>query len=191
MLLHIPAGINDHQQHFNQTMEGISVAASVASLVQITATVIDFFSTMTETSRIAQNVLAELRELEPIFHQLQDFILDFDEGNGNDRKSMIFVDQLVATLTGCVCSFAELEQVLDGLNINDNAGVLLRLWGTAKWALKDPDLVRILDNLQKYKLTLNLMLTIITWFVAAHCLYIYAGLMLTIMYQQINANGTA
>jgi len=172
-------------------MEGLSVAASVASLVQITATVIDFISTMTETSRIAQNVLAELRELEAIFHQLQDFILNFDEGNGNDRKSMIFVNQLVATLTGCVCSFAELEQVLDGLNINDNAGVLLRLWGTAKWALKDPDLVRILDNLQKHKLSLNLMLTIITWFVAAHCLYIHAGLMLTIMYQQINANGTA
>jgi hypothetical protein len=145
-------------------MDGLSVAASVAGLLQVTAKVIDFFSTMMGASTIAQNVLAEAKALQAIFHQLQHFILDFADGTDN-RRSMIIIDQLVATLTGCVCVFNNLEQVLDGLNI----GGQVCLWDSAMWAWKDQDLTRILGDLQKHKSSLNLMLTIINWFVIALC----------------------
>jgi len=148
-------------------MDGLSVAASVAGLFQATTKVISFISVMTESSSTARNVLAEVKALQIIFSQLQNFIDNFTEsteGTG-DRKSMISVNQLVATLTGCFCAFTDLEQVLESLNTNEDSSSLFRLWSSAKWALKDKDLSRILSFLQIHKSSLSLILQIIYWFV--------------------------
>jgi hypothetical protein len=150
-------------------MDGLSVAASVVGLVQLSAKVIDvistFISTAAEAPKTARSVLTESKALQAIFHQLQDFILNSAE-EIDDRES-IYVEPLVATLTGCVCSFSELEKVLESLNTKPDGGFLFRLWDSAKWALKDVDIGRILGDLQKHKSSLNLMMTAITWYVTA------------------------
>jgi hypothetical protein len=120
-------------------MDGLSVAASIAGPIQVTAKIIDFISTTAEASMTARNVLAEVNTLQAIFHQLQDFILNFEEAI-DDRRSMIHVNQLVATLTGCVCAIFDLEKVLESLNVNNvnnEAGSVRRLWDNAQWVLKD------------------------------------------------------
>jgi hypothetical protein len=143
-------------------MDGLSIAASIAGLVQIGAKIIDFISTAGEASTTARNVLAEAKALQAIFHQLQEFILTFEDGS-SDRKSMTSVNQLVATLTGCVCTFTDLVKVLENLNANWDAGSALSLWRRTKWACKDRDLTRILSDLQNHKSSLNILLTIINW----------------------------
>jgi hypothetical protein len=170
-------------------MDGLSVGASVAGLVQVASKVVQFISTMSGASSTARNVLAEARSLQAILHQLQDFIIRFDQGL-HDQRSMIYVNQLVTTLTGCVCAFNDLEKVLDSLNTSHDASALLRLWCSAKWALKDPDLSRILGDLQKHKSSLNLMLTIITWLVTKHSKLFIDKLNCTTMRQRISAYST-
>jgi len=44
--------------------------------------------------------------------------------------------------------FSDLEKLLESLNPNSDASLLLRLWDGTKWALKDSDICRILGNLQ-------------------------------------------
>jgi hypothetical protein len=150
-------------------MDGLSVAASVAGLVQLSAKVISIISTFISATagapKTARSVLAESAALQAIFHQLQDFILNSSE-EIDDRES-IYVEPLVATLTGCVCSFNELEEVLESLNTKPDAGSLLRVWDSTKWARKCSDIDRILGDLQKHKSSLNLMIATITWYIPA------------------------
>ncbi|KAF8541759.1 hypothetical protein BDD12DRAFT_979420 [Trichophaea hybrida] len=142
-------------------MDGLSVAASIAGLVQIASTVVNFISGMADASTTARSVLAEAQALQPIFHHLQDFILDFAE-ESDDQRSMIYVDDLIAILTGCVCTFTELERILDSLTANDHSGSVVSPRARIKLAFKDKDLNRIFGDLQKHKSSLNLMLMIIT-----------------------------
>ncbi|KAF8544534.1 ankyrin repeat-containing domain protein [Trichophaea hybrida] len=98
-------------------VDGLSVAASVAGLTQLAAKVIGFVSTVADAPIIARNVHAEVRAFQAIFDQLQDFITNFSEGD-ETRK---YVDQLIATLTGCVCSFSELDKELESLKTEINS----------------------------------------------------------------------
>jgi len=148
-------------------MEGLAVAASVAGLVQVAAKAIDLISNTAGASSTARNVLTEVNALQAIFHQLQDFILDSPKYK-NDRKLMINVEQLVTTLTGCLCAFNDLEKVLENLKTtNTVVGPAATLWRNAKWALVYTDVKRILGDLQMHKSSLNLMITIMTWYASS------------------------
>lgn len=141
-------------------MDGLSVAASVAGLLQISTKVISFVSTIADAPSIARSVSDEVIALNIIFRQLEDFISGLMKGKPG-RGSMLLVDQLVTALTGCVCAFTELEHELEGLESDS-----VSLWDRARWAQKDSNLRRIVGDLEKSKSSLNLMLTIHTWFVA-------------------------
>jgi len=161
LLSHNRRDINDLQPE----MDGISAAASVVGLLQGAEKAINFISTAAEASSTVREVLAEASALQVIFYHLQDLILDFGDGSREDRKSMIYVDHLVAVLTGCVCAFNDLENVLGSLSVPSG----IDLWSRAKWSFYDKDLGRILNNLQRHKSSLNTMMTIMTWFVTARC----------------------
>jgi hypothetical protein len=143
-------------------MDGISVATSVSGLIQLAAKVVNFISTALDAPHTARNVLTQTLALQPIFHQLQDFVLGFSEGD-EARKSMIYVDQLIVSLTGCVCTFSELDQVVESLKTYPDSQ--LYAWGSMKWARKELVLRRIFGSLQQHKSSLGLILAIYTWFV--------------------------
>jgi len=142
-------------------MDGLSVASSVAGLIQLSGKIISIISATAVASSTARSVLAKAHGFQGILTQLQVFITNFEE-ESDDQRSMIYVEQLVATLTDCVCAFSELDRVLESLN-KKVAGSRLGLWDSAKWALKDSDIGRILGELQKHKNSLALMMMIITW----------------------------
>jgi hypothetical protein len=106
------------QQVLNRDMDGLSVAVSVVARIQVAAKVTAFLSAMAGASTTAQNVLAEAQDFQAILSQIRDFIIEFSEDT-EDRRSMLYVNvnQLVVTLTGCVCAFADLESTLDGLKL--------------------------------------------------------------------------
>ena len=148
-------------------MEGLSVAASIAGLLQVGAKVISFLSTAADAPTTARNVLSEIRALHVIFRQLQNFITHFTE-QSMSRKSRIYVDDLVITLTGCVCTFSELDKELECLRTEgDEAGnrddPQFSTWDRVKWAAKEQSLLRMLENLQMHKNSLTLLLSIYTW----------------------------
>ncbi|KAA8913147.1 hypothetical protein FN846DRAFT_183551 [Sphaerosporella brunnea] len=139
-------------------MDGLSVAASVAGLLQVTTKIIGFLSTMSDAPSLARHVQEQTAALTAIFHQLDDFITGAERPERKGRKAMIYVNQIVATLTGCVCAFSELEECLASVTISQRRG--LTLWDRAKWAAKEGDIQRLLQNLEQHKSSLSLMLTI-------------------------------
>ncbi|KAI5845937.1 hypothetical protein BZA05DRAFT_142611 [Tricharina praecox] len=102
-------------------MDPLSVTASVAGLLQAAAKVIGFLSSAADAPSTVRNVLTEVQALNGIFHQLSDFINHFDE-QSMAQKSKISVEHLVITLTGCVCTFSELDAELENLKTDEVTG---------------------------------------------------------------------
>jgi hypothetical protein len=145
-------------------MDGLSVASSVAGLLQVGAKVVGFLCTMSDAPSLARHVLDQTTSLVTIFEQLDDFIADAERPGKGSRKAMIYVNQIVTTLTGCVCAFSELEECLESVKTTQRRG--LTLWDRAKWAAKEGDFRRILGNLEQHKSSLGLMLMIYNWYAA-------------------------
>ena len=144
-------------------MDPLSVAASVAGLMQAGAKVIGLLSTAVDAPSTARNVLVEVEALHGIFHQLSDFIAHIDE-HSDAQTSSTYVPHLVITLTGCVCTFSELDAELASLNTDGGDGPKSELgaWDRVKWASKEQDIAKILRNLQMHKSSLNLFLSVYT-----------------------------
>lgn len=139
-------------------MDGLSVAESVAGLLQVDVKVIKFLSNMADTLAIVREVIAEVRAMRIIFRRLETFIINFSDYN-QDRMSGIDVDDLVTILTGCVCTFFEIDGVLEGCTNEDGDRPRLTFWDRARWAAKEQDLTRMLRNLQSHKSSLILLLS--------------------------------
>ena len=146
-------------------MEPISYAASICGLIEAGKKVIQFISSMADAPQSAKHILREVQTLQVIFRQLQDLLSDQRQQNMS-RRERICLDDLVATLTGCVCVFSELDGELESLRIQDGTvGQTLTLWDKTKWAIKEESVRKILRNLQMNKGSLQWMLSIYLWFV--------------------------
>lgn len=138
----------------------LSVAASITGLVmagtQIATTVGKFVSTAIGAPALAQIVHTEVHDFVIVLSSLQPIILG--SVNSISRTSLIDVDELIITLSSCMCTLADLEKEVDSL-ASDTMDVRTRL----KWAWAESTLSGLTQRLQNHKASLNLMLTILTW----------------------------
>ncbi|KAF8244235.1 hypothetical protein K440DRAFT_636383 [Wilcoxina mikolae CBS 423.85] len=147
-----------------QTIAAVSVPETtpwirsqlLVSAGEIASSLTAVASTVTNASQIAYHVLNETEGLRAIFGQLQSLLL-LRTPIHTGRTAMIQVDQLVIMLTGCVVAFSELEVEIEGLEKTDE----IRLWDRVKWGLKESSLRGIVERLAMYKMSLNLMLTVL------------------------------
>lgn len=153
----------------------LSVVASVAGLVSVSASILrmakDLYCNVKDAPDSIQRVIAEMGDMNMIFSKVKRFI----DGDGkrpmHARLTMISIYDLEATLSGCVL-------VCDRLNkhVNAVAGVVnpssaerktALVLARVKWALwKEAEASAILGELQRHKLSLNVMLNIIQWCVS-------------------------
>ena len=143
-------------------MDPISFAASICGLTEAGKKVIRFISSMADAPQSAQKVLREVQTLQIIFRQLQELISDQGQ-QSISRRERICLDDLVATLTGCVCVFSELDGALESLGARE--GQDLTVLDKTKWAVKEENIEKILMDLQMNKGSLQWMLSIYLWFV--------------------------
>ena len=143
-------------------MEPISFAVSIIGLIEAGKKITRFISSMADAPQTAQNVLREVQTLQTIFRQLQGLVSDRDQ-QSISRGERIYLDDLVATLTGCVCAFSELDGALESLGVRD--GRNLNVWDKTKWAMKEESIEGSLRNLQMNKSSLQWMLSIYLGFV--------------------------
>ena len=124
-------------------MEPISFAASIIGLIEAGKKITRFISSMADAPQTAQNVLREVLTLQTIFRQLQGLVSDRGQ-QSQSRGERIYLDDLVATLTGCVCEFSELDGALESLGVQADAiGRNLNVWDKTKWAVKEESLKRV------------------------------------------------
>ncbi|KAF8532640.1 hypothetical protein BDD12DRAFT_674917, partial [Trichophaea hybrida] len=133
-------------------MDPLSIAASVAGLLtvagKLSSVLYGLIMAGHDASQAISRVSAEIRAMSPIFLQVQDFVLN---GEDEARRSMISLRDLVTTLTGCVLVFSELEKHIS--EVEKSPGIM--------WAKKEPEIKVLMEDLQRHKLSLNLMLSII------------------------------
>lgn len=147
-------------------MDPLSVAASVAGLLmagaQISSTLQNFISAPSSAPSFAQNIRDELHDFGVVLSHLQLFLLG-SVSPSHSGASVIDVDQLKITLTGCVFTFSELEKEVYNLGARDNARMGVR--DRFRWAWSEPTIVQLIQRIQNHKLSLTLMLTILRGYV--------------------------
>ena len=131
-------------------MEPLSVAASVAGLPAAGNKVASLLATKCKDSpALAESINEEVAGISDMLKSLQDFISGRKRAAA-ERENQILLDQLLATLTGCVMTFSDLQRFLTGSNISKDMGT--------------SDRINILvQRLHSYRSSLTLMSTIMQW----------------------------
>jgi len=147
-------------------MDPLSVAAAVVGLLGATATVKTILTNIIHGTdyapKLANGVLQEVSDINACLTQLQVFLLGTRIGT-RSRTALIMLEQVVVTLTACVMTMSELEEILESLNDPTLTGFTSRI----AWMRKEPALARLCLRLSSSRQSLNLMLTTITWYVLA------------------------
>lgn len=107
---------------------------------------------------MAQNVLIEVCDVSACLNQLQRYLQGALQ-TSSSQEQLLMIEQLVVTLSNCVLIFSELEEMVDSLKPTE----LMQPWKLAQWLLKEQAISSLMVRMQQSKLSLSLMLTILTW----------------------------
>lgn len=166
----------------------LSVVASIAGLVQISAKIISIATQLYSSAKDAptsiNQIKVEMQQMHLIFLQVQKLMLGYEKKMKRHKLSLLPLHHLLTILTGCVLAYSSLDKKLsevaglaDGCTsdpevnptINQHAGsttVAGSLVMRIKWALwKESEAAEVIANMQNHKSSLNIMLTIIQGYV--------------------------
>jgi hypothetical protein len=152
--------------------EPLSITASVAGLlgtsVKVLITLHDLYQNAKDAPESISRVIDEVQGMNLLFGQVQVFISGRAKAD-HDRLKKIPVNHLVTTLTGCVVVYSNLDRMIEDVaGLSAGSGVAMkkgkRVWERVKWAAwKESEIASLLEELQRHKSSLNLMLSIIQW----------------------------
>ncbi|KAI5776320.1 hypothetical protein EDC01DRAFT_636813 [Geopyxis carbonaria] len=140
----------------------VSIAASIVGLLSAASKITEVLCNLTtgvlDAPFVARSVMNEMNDLRLIFEQIQTFILNRE---GNIER--IDMKHLVITLTACVIPFSELEDIV---GYCETSGVLsgwrsMSLGDRLKWRKKKTNIKHLLEDLNRSKMSLNLMLNLL------------------------------
>ena len=147
-------------------MDPLSITASILGLLgaaqKVSSLLITLMNHVKEAPKQAEKVLLEVNDISACLAQLQNFLSE-SMTTPESQAKLLMVDQIIVTLTTCVMTFSELEEIATNLQANRP----LRLSTKVRWAMKEQKISRLLLRLQSSKASLNLMLTILTWWVTS------------------------
>jgi len=150
----------------------LSIAASIAGLITISAKIVEMarelFDKVKDAPETIMRVREEVENMQPIFCQVHLLLNGSGSGLNRGNFTMISIHNLMATLTGCVIVYTRLEKKVNEVcGFNDattswrGAGVIA---DRVKWGLwRHEEVLVIIEDLQRQKLSLNMMLTILSW----------------------------
>jgi hypothetical protein len=158
-------------------MDPLSITASIAGLIGLSGQILATINSLYTFGKSARNapesisrLKTEIEDLNGVFCQVQLFILGTGKKQpSHNRLSMISVHHLVTTLSGCVLVCSNLNKYLYEVagitdpNLKAITGVKLVLERVRWAAWKESEVAAVLVDLQRHKLSMNLMLGIIQW----------------------------
>ncbi|KAF8459991.1 hypothetical protein BDZ91DRAFT_851794 [Kalaharituber pfeilii] len=156
----------------------LSLATSIAGLVVISTKIISMLRDLYQcTVRAKQapesinHLMEEMQDMNAIFCQVQLLILGTSQVPNQSRLKMLSIHHLVTTLSGCVLIASNLDKYLSevvGITGSDPncvqppAKKTSLLFEKIKWAMwKETEVTVFIEDLQRHKLSLSLMLGII------------------------------
>jgi len=155
----------------------LSVISAVVGLVAVSAQLGVLCKQLCDSAKDAPASMEQIKEemdhLNRIFGQVELLVKGISKKKpSRTRLTMLSLHDLMTVLSGCVLLFSKLQKELGGVaGLVDpvtqmpTRGVKCTL-DRIKWALwKEEEVGVMLQDLQRYKLSLNLMLTMIQWYV--------------------------
>ena len=150
----------------------LSIAASIAGLWTVAGKILsmgyELCSTVKNAPESILAVIEEMRQMHTIFGQVQRLISGTSTRPAHNKLQMISIYNLQATLSGCVLLCDRLNRKLsevlglDSPNPPSMPNRLVPAHDRVKWALwGESEASGILTDLQRHKLSLNLMLGIL------------------------------
>ena len=150
----------------------LSIAASIAGLITISTQILGMakglFGEVKDAPETMIRVREEVESMQPIFCQVQLLLT----GAGGSRPNhgnltMISIHNLMITLTGCVIVYSRLEKKVSevcGFSNPTARQTVGNIANRVKWGLwRHEEALVIIEDLQRQKLSLNLILTILNW----------------------------
>jgi hypothetical protein len=139
----------------------LSITVAVVGLLKASYNVgnvlADFVSGAQKAPQSALDTLNEIRAVTSILRQLQSY-LDGATAVPRSRSSLLTLEDVVTTLTDCVCTVSELEAILDGMKTKDMSGL-----DRVRWMWNKDKIVKITARIQTQKQSLSVMFNILTW----------------------------
>ncbi|GAP88185.1 putative CAMK CAMKL KIN4 protein kinase [Rosellinia necatrix] len=144
-------------------MDPLSIAASVTGLLafggKVVSNLLSIADRAGDAPNLARSLLQEVSDISAILDQLDGFI----QGRvtvSPDRGSMIPFKHVVASFSGCVMTYSDLQQQLDEMGLGDENGGM-GIFDRLAWVRKETAFEAIVQRLQNHKASMTLMLTIL------------------------------
>lgn len=126
---------------------------------KVSSTIGKIVSSKKNGCREIRDVKSTVDTLRSVLLQLQ--LLLLNHAKIDDRRaSMILVEEVVVTLSACVMNFSDLDRCVEGLASDERLGIL----DSVRWASKAEELKGYMQSLESHKLSLALMVNILTWY---------------------------
>lgn len=143
-------------------MDPISAAASMIALVGAAAKVSEclfkFIRSVKEAPKLASTVLQEVSDISACLSQLQSFLTG-TKAASRSHEDLLMIEQIVVALSNCMLIFSELEEIVESLKPTDP----MQADRLVQWVLKERIIKTLFTRLQASKISLNLMMTTLTW----------------------------
>lgn len=143
-------------------MDPISAAASMIALVGAAAKVSEclfkFIRSVKEAPKLASTVLQEVSDISACLSQLQSFLTG-TKAASRSHEDLLMIEQILVTLSNCMLIFSELEEIVESLKPTDP----MQADRLVQWVLKERIIKTLFTRLQASKISLNLMMTTLTW----------------------------
>lgn len=146
-------------------MDPLSVAGAMVGILvaagKVAGIVHHIVSSAKDAPKVATSIYSEVKTVRTILSSLQRLLPNL-ESAPPDRPALIHLDQLIATFMDGVLIFSELEALLGPLELP--AGVKFQRKGHLHLASRKKDILDLLGRLQRYNISISLMLNILQWY---------------------------
>jgi len=140
-------------------MDPLSIFASITAIVTAAAGVANILTQIRDKPRTVAILLTEVNHVRIICTSLHRF-LDRTQRLNPARAALIQLEDVVIILTQTVLVFSELETIVAPLASQGRPS-----WWRLTWAWQETAALRLVNQLQRHKTSLSLVLQIIQWYV--------------------------
>lgn len=134
--------------------EPLSVAASVVGLLVVGSHMSSSLSSIVtkvhDAPNLARSLRQEITDISATLGHLQPYITDRAKASA-DRASLILLEDVLTTLTGCVTTYSDIQAILESLNLNPEMGAFDR----TKWAQQESKITVTIQRLRDHKSSLH------------------------------------
>lgn len=135
----------------------LSITASIAGIITAAVKITVVLSDLSDAPNHITDLSAEINNIRLVFRALQR-LLDRPRSLSSQRATLIQLEDILVILTQTVLVFSELETIVTPLTARRRLP-----WRKLSWSWQKSPTMRLVNQLQRHKASLTLVLQIIAW----------------------------